>query len=322
MESVNSFVDKIEKANSIAILTHINPDGDTLGGAAALKHFIENNFNKKPILVVNSAIPEMYEFLPKISEAVHNTKVDKDTVFDLAIAVDVAAKDRMGYALKFFENAKSTINIDHHITNDNYGNLNFVEPNASSASEVLYKIMKQTNLTISKDAATCLYVGVCTDTGNFKFDNTSSDVLIIAGELAQIGANPSEISTFVYGSKPKEMVMLAAYTVNNAVFSDDGKIVYSVVSQKVMQNFKAKHEHTEGIVEMLKEIKTVEIAILFKEINAEQTKVSMRTKNIDSTKIAETFGGGGHKFASGCTINRPLKIAVEKLIGRVEECIR
>ena len=200
--------------------------------------------------------------------------------------------------------------------------MNFVEPDASSASEVLYKIIKQTNRKISKDTATSLYTGICTDTGNFKFDNTTPDVLLIAGELAQAGANPSEISTFAYASKPKEMVMLAAHTVNNAIFSENGKVACAIISQKDMQKFKAKNEHTEGIVEMLKEIKTVEAAILFKEINAEQTKVSMRTKTIDSTKIAEAFGGGGHKFASGCTINRPLKIAVEKFIQQVGQCIQ
>ena len=321
MDSVNSFINQIEKANSIAVFTHVNPDGDTLGAATALKHFIADNFGKTPVLIINSAVPDMYKFLPGIDDAVHNTEVGKDEIFDLAIAIDVAAKDRMGYSLKFFDNAKSSINIDHHVTNCNFGVLNYVEPDASSASEVLYKMIKQTDSELSANAATCLYTGICTDTGNFKFDNTTSEVLLIAGELAKAGAKPSAISTAVYDSKPKEMVMLAAYTVNNAKFSKDGKIVYSVITQEDMQKFKAKNEYTEGIVEMLKEIKTAEFAILFKEINKDQTKVSMRAKTLDSTKIAEEFGGGGHKFASGCTINRPCTIAVEKFLKRVEECL-
>lgn len=320
MDSINSFINQIKNSQTIAIFTHINPDGDTLGSATGLKNFITTNFDNKDVtLVVCSEIPEVFGFLPGIKDVVHYSKIDETTIFDLAIATDVAAKDRMGVALTFFEKAKSKINIDHHITNNEYGVFNYVVPEASSASEVVYSLIVQTEYEISQDTATCLYTGICTDTGNFKHDNTAPKVLMIAGELAKKGAIPSKISTYVYSSKPKEMFMLSAYAMNNTVFVENDKIAYAVITQKDLQKFGAKNEHAEGIVEQIKDIKKVEIAILFKEINKDQTKVSMRTKSVDSTKIAGKFGGGGHKFASGCTINRPYKIAVDKFIEEVRK---
>lgn len=319
MDNIKSFKSKIENAASIAIFTHVNPDGDTLGAALALKIVIKEYFRKEVVLIINGKVPDIYKFLPCVDEIIPNLQLKKDKKFDLAIAVDIAAIDRMSYSLPWFESADFKINIDHHVTNCCYGDLNFVRGDVSSAGEVLFGILKKAEIPITKDVAVCLYASICSDTGNFKYENTTPQVLKIAGELAELGAVPSEVSRFIYGMKPKEMVMLGAYAVNNAVFECGGRVAYSVIRLDDIKKFNALNEYTEGIVETLREIFSVELSILFKEINGEQTKVSMRSKNIDSTLITGKFDGGGHRFASGCTINRPLRIAVDKVVGELKK---
>ena len=319
MENLELFKQKIKEAGTIAIFSHVNPDGDTLGTSLALKIMIETFFNKKAVLIINGKIPQIYSFLPSVDDTVNNIDIDKNKIFDLAIAVDVAAKDRMSYSLPLFENSCSTINIDHHVTNSGYADLNFIKHNVSSAGEVLFEMFKSLNLPISKEIATCLYAAICSDTGNFKYENTSSQVLKIVGELAELGANPHNISYNIYGVKPKQMVMLNAYSVNNAVFAYQDKVVYTTITNDELKKFNALSEHTEGIVETLREISSVELSIFFKEINQNQTKVSMRSKTLDSTLITAKFDGGGHKFASGCTINKPLKIAVDKVLEELKK---
>ncbi len=320
MDNFDRLKHQIDYANSIAILTHINPDGDAIGSSLALKKLIEGNFDKKTDLIVHK-IPEIYTFLPDLRTTIKANLADLTKKYDLAIAVDVALKDRMGTLLPLFQNANSTINIDHHVTNNDYGILNYNSPSACSAGQVVYEIAKYFEWEMTKDIAECLYTSICTDTGNFKYDNTTSATLKMAAELIDFGVNPSYISRECYGSKPKEMVMLTAYAMSKAIFEKNDKIAYTVVLDSDLKKFNAKNEHTEGIVENLREIKTTEIAILIKEITSEQVKISMRSKNVDVSKISEKFNGGGHKFAAGCTINKPVSIATEKILTAVKETL-
>ncbi len=319
MDNFEQLKRHIENAESIAIITHVNPDGDTLGASLALKFMIEKTFDKSVQVVINSRIPEIYNFLPRIDEAVHNTKIDVNKQHDLVFAVDVASKDRMGYALPLFQNAKIAVNIDHHVTNNNYGAINYNDESACSAGEVIFKMSKHFNWALDKDIATCLYTSICTDTGNFKYENTSAKTFQIVGELVEAGATPFIISRNCYGSKPKAMVMLSAFCINNAVFLENDRVVYALLREADMKKLNADNDATEGIVETLREIKTVDVSILLKEINSEQTKVSLRSKTVDVSEISAKFDGGGHKFAAGCTIKKPITIAAEKILEEVKK---
>jgi len=319
MDNFDKLKQQIESAQTIAVLTHVNPDGDTLGSALALKFAIENVFAKKPNVVLNSHIPEIYKFLPGINETVHTSKLNLNKQYDLAIAVDIASKERMGHSLPIFQNAKVTVNIDHHVTNNDYGAINYNCKSVSSTGELIYNILRHFEWDIDKNIATALYTAVCTDTGNFRYENTSAATLKTASELVRYGAVPFEVSRYCYGSKPKAMVMLSAFCINNAVFLENDKIVYSVLTDADMKKMNAENDFTEGIVETLREIKTTDVAILFKEVKSDQTKVSLRSKTIDVSEISAKFDGGGHKHAAGCTINKPVKIAVEKILDTIKE---
>ena len=314
MNNILNFQTAIEQANSIVIFSHVNPDGDTLGSMIGLSKLIELNFNKKTTNVIIGKTPDTYAFLPYINECVCNQDMDKSKVYDLAIAVDVAAKDRMSDMQDIYFNAKNTANIDHHITNNNYGNINIVKGFASSGGEVVYEIAKGLNWKINSEIAELLYIAILTDTGGFRFENTSSKVFTYASELIEMGLNPTQIYRQCYESKPKAMALLNAYAIQNAVFRENDKIAYTIITKDDMKNFNAKSDYTEGISETLRQINSTEIAMLLKELPNQMTKVSLRSKKVDVSKIAEVFGGGGHHYAAGCTIQKPPKIAVEKLL--------
>lgn len=316
-----SFKEMIEKAENIVIFSHVNPDGDTLGTMSALYQTIRRYFQKDVTMIAVGKIPDIYHFLPYINDVSRANDFSEDKVFDVAIAVDIAAKDRMTEALPLFNNAKFRINIDHHKTNNNYGDLNFVRAEAACAGEVLFEILEALELMPDSDTATALYTSILTDTGGFRFENTSANTLQKAAKMIEYGAKPAEISRYCYESKPKPMVMLQANSLINAKFENGNKIAYVCIKNSDMEKYGASNDHTEGIVEALRQINTTEVSFVLKEVDENTTKVSLRSKSVDVSIVASQFGGGGHTFAAGCTIRKPLAIACDKMLEEVKKVL-
>jgi len=321
MNSKLNLQNAINNSKNIIIFSHVNPDGDTLGSMIGLSKLIELNFNKKTTNIIIGKTPDTYAFLNSIDDCVSSLETDKNKVYDLAIAVDVAAKDRMNDMQEIYFNAKNTANIDHHITNNHYGNINIVNGHASSAGEVVYEIAKSLNWKLNTQIAELLYIAILTDTGGFRFENTSPKVFTYASELIEMGLNPTHIYRQCYESKPKAMALLNAYAIQNAVFKENDKIAYTIITKDDMKNFNAKSDYTEGISEALRQIDSTEVAILLKELPNQMTKVSLRSKKVNVAKIAEHFDGGGHHYAAGCTIQKPPRIAIEKLLELVKKSL-
>ena len=193
--------DIIKSSRKILLLSHMNPDGDTLGSMCALYSMIYNRFKIRPDMNVVSNIPYNYKFLPNINLA--QRYFDKSLVYDLAITLDVASIERILDSKIFFDKAKCSINIDHHKTNPKFGDYQIINPNASSCGEVLFDYFKEHDWKIDKDAAICLYTAIMTDTGNFRFENTSAKTLRAAADLIDAGANPNLIYKKCYETKTK-----------------------------------------------------------------------------------------------------------------------
>ena len=311
-----SLDDIIKQSKKILLLSHVNPDGDTLGSMCAMYSMILNRFKIKSDMSVVSNIPFNYNFLPNINIA--QRYFDQSLVYDLIITLDVASIERTRDSKIFFDKAKITINFDHHKTNPNFAMYNIVEPDASSCGEVLYNYFRQNSWEITKDAANCLYVAIMTDTGNFRFENTTSSALRVAADLVDFGANPSILYKKCYESKTKNLVMFQNYCVNKAVFSEDNKIAYTTVYKKDLEKFSAGDDYTDGIAEMLRAIDTTEVAFVLKEVENKLTKVSTRSKHIDVAKICEKFNGGGHTYAAGCTIKAGISDATSKIMKEIK----
>ena len=308
--------DIIKSSKKILLLSHMNPDGDTLGSMCAMYGMIYKRFKKKADMSIVSNVPYNYRFLPYINLAQRH--FDKSLVYDLVISLDVASIERTLDAQIFFDKAQISVNIDHHKTNPKFGDYQIIEPCASSCGEVLYKYFKAHGWEIDKDSAVCLYTAIMTDTGNFRFDNTSSDVLRIAADLVDAGVNPTEIYKKCYETKTKNFVMFQNYCVNKSEFLEDNKIAYTTIYKKDLEKFSAGEDYTDGIAETLRAIETTEVSFVAKEVDVKLTKISMRSKTVDVAQICEKFGGGGHTFAAGCTIKASVSSAVKKILSEIK----
>lgn len=311
---MQAFEDKIKSSKNILIISHVNPDGDTLGAMCGLFNAIKFNFKKQAQMLILGKVPKIYEEIPSVLEAKTIDNFDKSREFDLVITVDVAALERIIDAKVFFEKAKFSINIDHHGTNKAFGNLAIIEEHASSTCEVLFNIFEKLGWKTNLEIAKCLYYGILTDTGGFRFENASPKVFAITSQLVSQGVVPKDIYKKCYETKSKEMVLFQSYCVSKAEFTPDNKIAYTTIYKKDMEKFGAKDEHTDGIAETLRSIDTTEVSFVVKEVDTKICKISMRSKNINIAEVCEKFGGGGHKNASGCTIKSDVKNSIAQIL--------
>ena len=310
--------EKIEQAENIIVFSHVSPDGDTLGSNLAISLMIEKYFNKKVDSTYVGILPSLYSYMPDFERFIDVQTIDKTKKYDLAIAVDVASKDRMVSGTVLFDNAKFKVNIDHHKTNIGYADINIIDGDAACVGIILYRIFKAWNLGIPTDVARCIYTSLLTDTGGFKYENTTPETFMLAADLVALGVSPTFEFRSCYETKPQSMVQFQAYVVSNATFYNSGKIAFAKITRSDMSKFSASDDFTEGIVEVLRTSKNVEIAAILKETKEGYTKVSLRSKTVDVTPIVIEFGGGGHTFAAGCTIKKPIAIAFDKLLKRVQ----
>ena len=311
----------IKSSKNILLVSHINPDGDTLGSMCGMYSLIKDNYKKACDMVVVSPYPVTYKFLPN-SEIVKNIKqIDSSRVYDLVINLDVADIERCADARVLFEKAKKTVNIDHHETNIGYADINIVSPEASATAEAVYDICEKLKWKVSYEVALCLYVGIMTDTGSFRYSNTTPKAMNFAGKLISFGLNISDIYRKCYESNSKNMVMFQNYCVLKAQFANDEKIAYTTVYKKDMEKFHHTEgeDFTDGLTEKLRAIDKTEIAFVVKELGANSSKVSMRSKTKNVAKVCSAFGGGGHEFAAGAVLKVNVETAINLILDKIKE---
>ena len=313
----NQLEDLIKNSTKILIMSHINPDGDALGSTSSMYTIIYEKFKKKADILVIGHLPNCYKFLPHIETA--KFEFDISMVYDIVITLDVASLDRLANHQILFDKAKNTINIDHHKTNNGFADINIINPSASSTGEVLLGIYNEQNWDISLETATGLYTAILTDTGGFRYENTSEKVFLSVAQLVKIGINPNEIYKNCYEKKSKDFVMFQNSCVNKAEFLFNDKVAYTTVYKKDLEKSQAKDDFSDGLVETLRAIDSTEIAFIAKEIDSKSTKISMRSKTVDVAGICAEYGGGGHTFAAGCLIKTSIDKALKKLLKTIEE---
>lgn len=302
----------VSRSKTAVVVSHIDPDGDTLGSMVAMGEILEK-MGLDVLMFSPDGIPSVYKFIPGIEKVVNHPPKKE---FDLMVSVDASGLDRLGNAKI---NAKKVINIDHHPDNTNFGDINCVEL-LSAVGEVIYKIAVNFGVPITQEIAIALYVSIITDTGNFRYSNTLPSTFEIAKELVLAGANPYHISNQVYETKSVESLHILAATLNNLHYSEDKKIVWASVSRETAHQYSAKSEDFVGVIDHIRSIKECEVAVLFREEKNGQVKVNFRSKGqVNVSKIANELGGGGHVPAAGCTLNIPLDEAQTKVIDLVKK---
>ena len=314
IEKLSSF---IKQSKKILLSTHINPDGDGIGSGLALVNKL-TKMGKKVDFINRDPLPVIYKFLPASSLVKNSKKITGK--YDLAIVLECPELERNGNIVDYTRQAKVTINIDHHLGNTMYGDLNIVDPTAAAVGEQLYRIMKELCWEIDRDVATCIYTAIVTDTGSFMYSNTTPEVHIIASELIKAGADPQYISSQVYASTEEAVKLLTQMLSKLKV---EGRIGYSYLTKKMFRDTGALESETDNFINSIRAIKTVETAMLFKETGPSSVKVSFRSKGTaDVNLIARRFKGGGHKHAAGAVINLPIKSAMKTVLSEVRKYYR
>ncbi len=306
---------------------HVGPDGDALGAMLGLKHGLARHCPhiQRIDCVMVGKMPAVFHFMPGIHEVKDVLQEGANLLeeYDVSIALDCGSADRLGENKRFFHGAKTSVNIDHHISNKRFGDVNIVIPEAAASGEVVADVFECMGIPLDADSGTCIYTALVTDTGGFRFSNASSKSYRLAGQCIDAGANHEELYKQVFERRTKPQALLTAEAVMNARFNEDETLAWVEVTKAMRDRNNALEEHTDGIVDLLRQIDSVIIAAVFKESDNGHTRVSLRSDShqINVAAAVETFGGGGHKMASGCTIEKPLTEAREEMLSVLKEIL-
>ncbi len=306
--------DILKGKSRIALGGHVRPDGDCVGSCMGLYLYLKDEYPQISTDVYLEEVPEAYRMI-KGTDEVKSQIADGD-IYDLFICLDCGDAQRLGFSGPLFENAKETVCIDHHISNEAFADHNYIVPDASSTSELVYTLLDDEK--ISKAAAEALYMGIAHDTGVFQYSCTSPETMETAANLMRKGINGSEIIDKTYYEKTYIQNQILGRALLESMLIMDKKCIVSVIRQKSMKFFQAEPSDLEGIVSQLRQTKGVEVAIFLHEISPHKFKVSLRSKGkVDVSEIAKYYGGGGHVRAAGVTMEGSSHDVINNITARI-----
>ncbi|TYQ13044.1 UNVERIFIED_CONTAM: phosphoesterase RecJ-like protein [Acetivibrio alkalicellulosi] len=315
----NNIICVINKAESIAVLPHISIDGDALGSSLAIAYAIKK-LGKKVKVYTEENIPLSYSFLPgKDFVTVYDGNADK---FDLVLALDTGDIDRLGKRVEIFNGGSTTVNIDHHATNTEFAEINFVKTGSSATGEIIYQLIKMMGLSLCKEMATCIYVAITTDTGGFRYSNTTSITHQIVADLINNGVDVAAISQLLFETISLSKVKLMGMAIDTLEMLESGRVAFITITDTMLINAGAKEEECDGIVNIGRNIRDVEVAVVVRQNDENQFKINLRSKKyVDVSIIANKLGGGGHKKAAGCIVKGDMDGVKEMIIREIREVL-
>jgi len=309
---------EIEDAKTILIETHETPDGDAIGSSLAMYKALKS-IGKDVDLVIPTH-PKTYDFLPGADEI---KTEGRDIKYDLGIALDCADTKRLKGYEPYFENAKTTINIDHHGSNKMFADYNYVDPVSPACAQTLIIVLKKLGIEIDKEIGTCILAGIITDTGGFKYEGVTTETFEFVAALLRIGVNVSETYKRVLQVKTKPNFLLTQKIMDRIEFLEDGKITFTYITKQDEKEVNAEEGDHEGLVEFGRDVEGVEVSIFLRELDTGAYKASLRSKNyVNVSDVCIIFGGGGHEHAAGCTMDMELEEAREKIVNLVKQYLR
>lgn len=300
----------VRNAKIIGISGHIRPDGDCIGAAMSMYLYIKKMYSDKKVYVYFESIPDRFRYIKDIDEALTDYE---DKHADLFISVDCSDPERLGGARNLFDKADVTINIDHHISNLSFADINHFVADSSSTCEVLYELYDKD--AVDYNMAVCLYTGISHDTGVFKYSNTSGRTMQIAGELMEKGIDFTAIleKTFFEKTYVQNLVLGRCLLESKRLL--DGRVIITTATQEMMDEYGADKDDLDGIVNAILQTKGAEAAVFVYQLGDDEFKVSLRASgSADMSRIALLYGGGGHVKAAGCTIQGDVKAGLDSLL--------
>ena len=315
-KQIKSAVTALCEAQSLVLAGHINPDGDTLGCILAVAHMLRA-LGKDVTVLSADGVPVSLAWLPG-ADWVETESARRD--FDVAVVCDAGALDRVGATVRpAIESAALTINIDHHVADGPFGDVRILDAGAAATAELVWQLVRAMSVAAGHDLATreiaiCLMTGLVTDTGSFRFLNVTPRTFELAARLQRLGAAPAPIAELVFENRSFASVKLLGRALQSLRVSSDGRVAWAHVTAQDFEELGANDSETEGVVNHVRSIQNVQVGILFREIPGRKVRISLRARDgSDVNKIANAFGGGGHKLAAGCALEPPLD-EVERVV--------
>jgi len=300
---------EIRARQRFVVTSHARPDGDGIGSALACGQILRM-MGKEAAVVMHDGVPRIYQNLPFADRVIQADAVPPN---DAVILLECDGTRRT--LLEGLDEC-FLINIDHHVSGRNFGHINWIDSSVMATAELVFRLARLACVPVDRDIATCLYTGLMTDTGSFMFEGTNEHTFTVARELVLAGADPALCARHIYFGHSTAKLRLLGAALSN--LHREGPLAWIWVTQEQMQRFGAREEDCEGLVNYALSIGDVQVAIFFRELPDGRFRVSLRSKGeVNVSTVAEHFGGGGHKCASGCSIEGPLAVAVSRIVDRL-----
>lgn len=307
---------EIKRHSKFLITSHVSLEGDALGSELALASLLRK-LGKKSYIVNETKVPFNYDFLPGVKNIYQKLN---SRLFQAAFIVDCPDKGRVGNIANLIDNTKPIINIDHHLGNSNFGKVNWIDSGASSTGEMIYKLFQLTKTKLDQKDALNLYTAILTDTGSFRHANTTSRVLSICSELLKFGIQPNQIYSKIYENNPVRDIICAARAISRIATFANNTIGSIKITKSELEKINNRAEIFDKIFEFVKSVETIKAIVILSQQHEGFIKLSLRSKSpISVQRVALAFGGGGHKFASGCVIKGSLEKAEQMVLKRIKE---
>lgn len=318
---VNEIYNRIKQYQRFLITTHVRADGDGIGSEIALYHAL-TGMGKSVCIVNDSPIPQIYKFIIPDAGMCIYPEVSKEHA-EVVFTLDSPTLERLGKIQGIIPNDAIIINIDHHISNEYFGNINWVTEDVCATGEIILALLKEMNIDITPDIATALYVAIVTDTGRFTHSNTTPEALRAAAFLIERGARHTEISKNVYNTNPFNLTQLHAHVLHTINLHAGNRIATVWLTKEMLEKTHVDAIDTQEFADIPVSIDGVTIGVLFREMTKPNwVKVSLRSRNgFDVNAIAKKFGGGGHKYAAGCEIQGGIADVQQRILGELEKAL-
>lgn len=299
MGSIKSAASALRRAKAVLISGHINPDGDSIGSSLGLGIGLMS-LGKKVVLLSCDGVPARYQFLPH-SGLIKRRYNSND--IDLAVAVDCGSPDRLGPAWRYFSSAKRTLQIDHHEYGEPFGDVKVIEKDTTAVGELIYRLLNELGVEITKDIAMCILTSIIVETGSFRFPNLKSDTFEICAELLKHKVNFLNLIENVYWKSSIQKTKLIGACLARAKSRAGGRLLWTTATKHDYEKFGSKESDLDGVTDELRAVEGVEVAVMFRDRRINRLRVGLRSRGkVNVAKIAQGFGGGGHFDTAGCVI--------------------
>jgi phosphoesterase RecJ-like protein len=313
---LSQVVELIENKHSFGITTHVRPDGDGIGSSLGLCWLLRS-LGKEAEVIVSDGIPVSYRDLPGASEIVKVSEVNGK--YDAVFVIECSDIERPN--IRNLEN-QLVVNIDHHASCEHFGTINWIDTTASAVGEMIYNLCKAVGGRVSREIAECLYMALVTDTGSFHFSNTTDRTLKVASELVKVGVKPAQISEAVYNSYPWSRIELMSQVLATVKRDESGRIAWMRQTLEMRETSGMTDGDNNGFVNIPLAAKEVVASVYMREVESNKYRVSLRSKgNINVARVAEKFGGGGHKNAAGCRVEGDWDLIENEIVFAMLEAV-